>query len=515
MTTSSSAIVATYRIHCPVEQAAAMARAMAWEQTVEVVESVVSEQVRQQTVGEVLNIKHDPDGSLLVEISYPAHLASNQIGQLFNLAYGNVSLYPRVRLEHLQIPAQLATSISGPCYGINGIRELLGIYARPMLATVIKPRGESLEYYRRLATDFIAGGGDVLKDDQNLVETDFEQFRERVTGCANAVEAAAQKRGRPCLYLPHVTGTGDHLKRCLELVKSLGLDGVLLCPWIMGLGNCKQLAKDFELIYMAHPALAGTFTLPEKHGIDAAVLNGTLSRLGGADISIFPGHGGRITSGESTCSHIQHALSEPLGECLPSFPCPAGGNTLELIPEMLDKYGENSILLVGGALLAHGPDLKNSTHEYMSRIQDCYPGRMQLVNTEKQTTAPLILKSTADHGWSDREKTVYKTEQSLPHANASRTELIGKHQQQTNFELRYFELEPGGYTSHERHQHTHVIIGVHGAGHLIIEQQSHLLQEQDIAYIPPLSRHQLRNDGNKAFGFYCLVDRYRDKPMPA
>ncbi len=491
-----------------------MARAMAWEQTVEVVESVVSPRVRREVVGEVLEVTEQTDGSHLVEISYHAHLASNHVSQLFNLAYGNVSLYPLVRLEHLQIPDALANNIGGPQYGAAGIRELLGIYDRPMLATVLKPRGESLDYFQQVATDFILGGGDVLKDDQNLSEEDFEQFRQRVTGCARAVALATEKTGRPCLYLPHVTGAGDDLKRRLEVIKSLGLHGVLLCPWVLGLGFCKQLAKEFELIYMAHPALAGTFTRPEKHGIAASVLYGTLLRLGGADISIFPGHGGRITSREITCDHIHHALADPLGNCLPSLPCPAGGKTLGLIPEMLDEYGDNAILLIGGALLAHGPDLQASTREYQAAIQTRFPGRLEPVVTGQQPKAePVVIKSGAGHTWSNRQKTAYKTDQRLPHANATRTELIGKHQEQTNFELRYFELQSNGYTSHERHRHTHVIIGARGTGRLIIDDQTYLLEQHDIAYVPPHSAHQLRNDGDEVFGFYCLVDRYRDKPQ--
>jgi len=355
-----------------------------------------------------------------------------------------------------------------------------------------------------------------LKDDQNLVEADFDQFKQRVTGCAEAIARATDKTGRACLYLPHVTGSGDQLKRRLELVKTLRLQGVLLCPWVLGLANCKQLASDFELAYMAHPALAGAFTQPEKHGIAASVLHGTLLRLGGADISIFPGHGGRITSHETTCERIHTALTDPLGDCLSSLPCPAGGQSLALMSNMLDEYGDNAILLIGGALLAHSPDLQASTREYQAAIQARYPGRLEktpsLALPTKQIT-PVILKSNK-HNWPEREKTPYKTDQKLPHSNASRTELIGQNNEQTNFELRYFELQPNGFTSHERHQHTHVVIGVRGNGCLMIDDQQYPLGPNDIAYIPPNSAHQLSNQSQQAFGFYCLVDRYRDKPKP-
>ncbi len=515
MQASPAKIIARYRIQCAPHQAASLARAMAWEQTVEVVESVVSAQLRERVVGEVIDLQQARDGSHLTTISYHAYLASDQIGQLFNLAYGNVSLYPQVRLEQLSIPDELADAIGGPRLGSAGIRELLGIHERPLLATVLKPRGESIAYFQRLARDFILGGGDVLKDDQNLVEKDFELFRQRVTGTAEAIEQATQKTGRPCLYFPHVTGAGDDLKRRLALIKSLRLQGVLLCPWVMGLGHCQQLTSDFELAYMAHPALAGSFTRPAQHGVAPAVLYGTLLRLAGADISIFPGHGGRITSQETTCERIQHALTDPLGGCLPSLPSPAGGKHLDLIPEMLDEYGADAMLLIGGALLAHGPDLQASTREYQAVIQARYPGRYTpLKPTATAHSEALVLKAQAGPGWPQRPQTVYKTSQDLPHANASRTELIGA-AHQTNFELRYFELQPGGFTSHERHWHTHVIIGVRGTGQLQIGSRQQVLSAHDIAYVPPNSAHQLRNDSDAVFGFYCLVDRHRDKPVAA
>lgn len=506
-------IIATYRIQCSADKAADLARAMAWEQTVEVVESVVSSQVKRDVVGEVQDIVLQSDGSHLTRIAYHSWLASDQIGQLFNLAYGNVSLYPLIRLENLSIPDTLANRIGGPRFGSKGVREMLGVFNRPLLATVLKPRGESVEYFQQIARNFILGGGDVLKDDQNLAEADFEQFRQRVTACTHTVEQASQQRGRPCLYFPHVTGTGDDLKRRLAVVQSLNLPGVLLCPWVLGLGLCKDLTAEFDLAYMAHPSLAGAFTRPPTHGIAAEVLYGTLLRLGGADISVFPGHGGRITSREITCDHIHHALADPLGDCRQSLPCPAGGKHLNLIPEMLDEYGDNAVFLVGGALQAHGPDLQASTRNYMAAIQQRYPGQIKAaINKQTVAASPIIMKSAQKGHWHNRQQTAYKTDQALPHANASRTELIGG-DEQTNFELRYFELQPGGFTSLEKHLHTHVIIGVQGAGQLLVDDHQQDFSEDDIAYIPPSSVHQLRNHSDVVFGFYCLVDRNRDKPQ--
>ena len=41
---------------------------------------------------------------------------------------------------------------------------------------------------------------------------------------------------------------------------------------------------------------------------------------------------------------------------------------------------------------------------------------------------------------------------------ASRQVLIGNRGERVKFHVRYFELEPGGFTSLERHRHSHVVI---------------------------------------------------------
>jgi len=39
------------------------------------------------------------------------------------------------------------------------------------------------------------------------------------------------------------------------------------------------------------------------------------------------------------------------------------------------------------------------------------------------------------------------------------------------------------------------------------------LSADDVIYIQPNMMHQLRNEGDQIFGFYCIVDRERDQPQ--
>ncbi len=95
--------------------------------------------------------------------------------------------------------------------------------------------------------------------------------------------------------------------------------------------------------------------------------------------------------------------------------------------------------------------------------------------------------------------------------------LAGKHpDEKVRFELRYFELAPGGYTSLERHQHEHVVVILRGEGYVLIGDEVVQVRPFDLVYTRPGALHRLMNARtDEPFGFLCTVDRERDKPVPA
>ncbi len=113
--------------------------------------------------------------------------------------------------------------------------------------------------------------------------------------------------------------------------------------------------------------------------------------------------------------------------------------------------------------------------------------------------------------WSGIKKERYKFNEGGWEA-ISRNTLIGSHGETTKFHLRYFEIQPGGYSSMERHKHEHVVICVRGKGKVLIDKKTYTLEYLDTAYIAPNDVHQLRNPYNEPFGFFCIVNSKRDKP---
>lgn len=362
-------INATYIATRPDRDPEVLAENISREQSLELLRELIPETIAERLLGRVLSVERIDEERWQLDIGYPAELASGQIGQLVHLLYGNVSFYPRIRLTGLALPTTLLTAFPGPRAGIGGIRRWIGVPDRALLMTVLKPRGSAPEHLAELALRFARGGGDILKDDQNLVERDIQIFMQRITLCAQSIEIALEITGRRCLYLPHVTGSGSFLHRQLEAVAELGLPGVVVCPWVMGLETAASAAREFDLMWLAHPALAGSFTEPVDCGIASEVLLGTLVRLAGADISIFPGAGGRIRSVRADDqAATSRALTDPLGDLYPTLPCTGGGKTLEQAAESARQLGPDAAILVGGDLLARGDDMERAVRETIARM---------------------------------------------------------------------------------------------------------------------------------------------------
>lgn len=82
------------------------------------------------------------------------------------------------------------------------------------------------------------------------------------------------------------------------------------------------------------------------------------------------------------------------------------------------------------------------------------------------------------------------------------------------FEARYFEFEPGGYSSLERHRHAHFVIVIRGAGRALIGDRVFDCAPFDALHVPPHTPHRWINDGTEPFGYICTVDAERDRPVP-
>ncbi|WP_193708302.1 cupin domain-containing protein [Alkalibaculum sporogenes] len=117
-----------------------------------------------------------------------------------------------------------------------------------------------------------------------------------------------------------------------------------------------------------------------------------------------------------------------------------------------------------------------------------------------------------DYIWNGITKIDYKPTVDGPVTfNETTRQNLVEHGYGTNFHLRYFECEMGGFSTLEKHEHVHVVVIARGKGKVIVDDTIHNVKPMDLIIIPNNSPHQLINIGEEPFGFFCIVDAQRDK----
>ncbi len=113
-------------------------------------------------------------------------------------------------------------------------------------------------------------------------------------------------------------------------------------------------------------------------------------------------------------------------------------------------------------------------------------------------------------GWVGVPPRPYK-DQATTHRHVTRHNLAAP--ADAAFELRYFEVGPDGFTSFEQHEHVHVVYCVRGRGTVRLAGELQAIGPGNVVYVAPTTPHQFRNAANEPFGFLCIVNRDRDRPV--
>ena len=116
--------------------------------------------------------------------------------------------------------------------------------------------------------------------------------------------------------------------------------------------------------------------------------------------------------------------------------------------------------------------------------------------------------------WPDVLLLAYKNDGS-PFRDITRRTLMGDApgEAELDFLVRYFEVQAGGYSTLERHQHPHAVVILRGRGTVILGDRLHAVEAGDCVYVAPQCFHQFHADAGESLGFLCVVSRERDRPV--
>ncbi|CAB4576032.1 unannotated protein [freshwater metagenome] len=339
------------------------------EQTIEYPFELAPTWIQEQIVGKVVSQKEFDKTRTEVTISYNSEITGFEIGQMLNVIWGNVSLFRDVKITKINFPDSFLTKFKGPRFGIEGLRNSFKAKKRPILATALKPMGLTSSELAKMAAIMVKAGIDFIKDDHSLANQKWAVWNERVKIISDAVSEANAKFNRNSVYAPSMNRPAEQILDAALKAKGLGCGAVLVLPGISGFDTMRAIADsdDFALPIMSHPANLGSYIMNPNHGFNHEIIFSTFKRISGADMSIFPNFAGRFSFSKEECLTIANSCRDKLANLKTIMPTVGGGMTLDRINEIVDFYGNDTVLLIGGAL--HRGDLLENASRFREIIE--------------------------------------------------------------------------------------------------------------------------------------------------
>ena len=309
-------------------------------------------------------------------VSYPVELFElGNMPQIWSSIAGNIfgmKAVSRLRLEDVFWPKDIVRSFKGPKFGLNGVKNIMKVEKRPILATVPKPKvGMTSEEQAEAAYEIWCGGVDLLKDDENLTSQSFNRFEKRIRLMMEMRRKAEKETGEKKSYLVNITAPYEEMKRRLRLVADYGNEFVMVDILTAGwsaLQSIRDLAEENGLAIHAHRAFHAAFDRIREHGVSMKVVAESARLIGVDNIHIGTVVGKLESPLEEVMSLIKIIRDEKVEEnwdmkllrkdwldIKPVMPVSSGGLHPGLIPEIMRIFGGDVIIQAGGGVLGH-PD---------------------------------------------------------------------------------------------------------------------------------------------------------------
>jgi ribulose-bisphosphate carboxylase large chain len=308
----------------------------------------------------VFEVKKSDKKSGTIKVAYPLALfETDNIPQLLSDVAGNVfgmREIENLRVRDVELPEKYVTANKGPAFGLHGVREMLKVYDRPLLGTIIKPKvGLPTKDHVRIAYEAWVGGVDIVKDDENLTDQDFNPFYDRVTQTLEARRKAEEKTGERKLYCPNISARIGEMYARAKFVREMGGRAIMLDIVTVGFSGV-QFIRDQQLglIMHGHRAMHGAFTHSDRHGIAMLVI-AKFARLAGIDQLHTGTVVGKMEGTQEEVSRIDEFLRGEWFGISPTIPIASGGLHPGHIPTLVSLLGKDVIMNFGGGIHGH-PD---------------------------------------------------------------------------------------------------------------------------------------------------------------
>ncbi len=134
-----------------------------------------------------------------------------------------------------------------------------------------------------------------------------------------------------------------------------------------------------------------------------------------------------------------------------------------------------------------------------------------MAESQLVTERRALRRFDGDFAWDGVETLVYKEEGEAPFSKITRQLLHSD--SGLDCELRFFDIEAGGHSTLERHQHVHAVMILHGEGECLVGDEVYQISPNDLVTVPAMEWHQFKANAGTGLGFLCMVNRERDRPQ--
>ncbi len=222
----------------------------------------------------------------VLRLAFPHINFGPKIPNLLTAVAGNLyemGAFTAIKLLDLEFPDSFLKEFTGPRFGIEGTRKIIGVYDRPIVGAIIKPCvGISPKQIAELAYQGAKGGLDFIKDDELIADTKYNSVKARVKTIVKALKRAEDETGEKTMYAFNITDRMDRIRELHDIVVEGGGNCVMINAATAGLEAMRELAEYTQVPIHCHRDFAPMWTRSPYLGISFTCLT-KLFRLSGAD----------------------------------------------------------------------------------------------------------------------------------------------------------------------------------------------------------------------------------------
>lgn len=249
------------------------------------------------------------------------------------------------RLLKLEFPEEVHKYFMNPKFGISGIREYTGVYDKPLLGAIIKPKtGISPAILLKMVKELVNGGVNFIKEDEILSNPSFCTIEERVPLIMDYIK----QTGKKVIYAVCINSDYPYVIDRVKKVYELGGNAVHINFW-NGLGVYKTV-RELDLPIFIHFQKSGDKILTDKShrfSIDFDVIC-KLAGMCGVDFIHTGMWGGYSSTDEIELKKNLDTLHQ--NNVMPALSC---GMHAGIVNAITKRFGADFLANTGGSIHGH------------------------------------------------------------------------------------------------------------------------------------------------------------------